>query len=376
MACYHPKIRYVTGVNSVTGKSRGFIYPRFVRRDGRLQEVYFMYRPDKLSEWKPWFDPEPPRAFEYLTGPQIKCGVCEGCRMDVAREWANRLLLERESYDDNSVYFVTLTYDDAHVPKSYYADPDTGEAQPANTLSPRDVQLFMKRLRKRHVAPLRFFLCGEYGPQTFRPHYHAIIFGLQLNDLVPYGMNDLGQMTYQSNFLTSCWSIRKAPPRHGSVTLLSSDPDYFCEPLGRVVVAPATWNTFAYVARYATKKLYGPAAKFYQDFNLTPPFLRMSNKPGIGRRFFDEHPDLYDFEWISVSTPTGGKKFRPPHYFDRLYDAEDPEAMDDIKRTRQLMAQEAEKAKLFNTSLTAGELLEISESEFRERCKKFVRKDV
>lgn len=42
-----------------------------------------------------------------------------------------------------------------------------------------DVQLFMKRLRKRiskySNEKIRYFLCGEYGPVHFRPHYHFLL---------------------------------------------------------------------------------------------------------------------------------------------------------------------------------------------------------
>lgn len=53
-------------------------------------------------------------------------------------------------------------------------------------LSKRDVQLFLKSIRnetvrKKKIGVLRsdckftYFICGEYGPERFRPHYHGII---------------------------------------------------------------------------------------------------------------------------------------------------------------------------------------------------------
>ena len=116
---------------------------------------------------------------------QVPCGQCIGCRIDRSRQWANRCMLELQYHD--SAYFVTLTYDDLHVPKAYYPDPDTGEAHQSLTLCKRDFQLWMKRLRKRFSDDkIRFFACGEYGGSTHRPHYHAIVFGLHLDDLVKY----------------------------------------------------------------------------------------------------------------------------------------------------------------------------------------------
>lgn len=348
-----------------------FMRDRFSDDPGRKKEVHYIYRMDRVGDWRYFFSDDPgDSSIQLFPGQMIRCGNCEGCRVDKSRDWANRMLLEKEYWPDDQCYFVTLTYDEDHVPKSYYGDPVSGEAQPVLTLSPEDLQLFLKRLRKR-VEPdtIKYFACGEYGPETFRPHYHLIIFGLRLNDLVTYGRGEAGFMYYQSNFLTSVWAERKAPTRHGSVTPLSADPDYFCTPLGRVLVAPATWQTFAYVARYTTKKLYGSEAQFYQHFNIVPPFLRMSTKPAIGKRWFDDHPDVYDFEYISVETPTGGRKFRPPRYFDRLFDAEDPEAYVAFSAHRREMTEAAQRAKLSNTSLLYSELLEVEEREFRSRIK-------
>ena len=119
---------------------------------------------------------------------EIPCGKCIGCRLDYSRDWANRMMLEASYHEQN--YFITLTYDDLHVPKSYYPCPETGEALPSLTLSKRDVQLFLKRLRKLTGQQFRYYLCGEYGSTTHRPHYHLIVFGLVLDDLQPLRTTD------------------------------------------------------------------------------------------------------------------------------------------------------------------------------------------
>lgn len=288
----------------------------------------------------------------------VPCGQCIGCRLDRSRDWANRCMLELQYH--RSAYFVTLTYNDEHVPRSYYSDPETGEAFESLTLVPRDLQLFFKRLRKK-VGKIRYFACGEYGDQTMRPHYHAIIFGLELYDLIPWSRNELGQQYYRSPFLEEVWSIRKAPTRHGSVNILCADPEYFFEPIGHVCVAEVSWETCAYVARYCTKKLTGPMAQFYSNLSIEPPFCRMSRKPGIAYQFYEDHPDMYDFDKISISTPTGGRSFRPPRYFDKLYDIDHPDEMAEIKVVRARMAKEAEKAKISRSSLSVDEILSVAE---------------
>lgn len=272
----------------------------------------------------------------------LPCGQCLGCRLEYSRQWANRCMLELQYHD--SSYFVTLTYDDEHVPRAWYSDKETGEAFQSLTLVKRDFQLFMKRLRKRFSDDhIRFFMSGEYGGTTFRPHYHAIVFGLHLDDLRLYKKSPQGFSYYNSPSLQACWSDKEG------------------NPLGFAVVAEVTWETCAYTARYVMKKLNGKEAQFYADFNIQPEFTLMSRKPGIARRYYDDHPDIYDHEYINVATEKGGRKFRPPRYYDQLFDLENPERMQEIKSIRQKMAIAAQDAKLQRTTLCSDELLAVEE---------------
>lgn len=303
------------------------------------------------------FAPKRDRPIELQEQLEIPCGQCVGCRLEYSRQWANRCMLELEYHD--SAYFVTLTYDDAHVPRSHYfqkdeIDPLTGEYTgticPSLTLQKRDFQLFMKRLRKKFSNDkIRYFACGEYGGDTMRPHYHAIIYGLHLDDLKVYKKSPQGHIYYNSKSFQSCWS----------------DDDG--KPIGYAVLANVTWETCAYTARYIMKKLKGPAAEFYNNFGLQPEFTLMSRKPGIARQYFDDHPDLYEFDFINIKTEKGGRKFKPPRYYDNLYDLEHPNELAEIKEIRKKLAKEAQKAKLENTSLTAEELLRVEERAKQEK---------
>ena len=74
------------------------------------------------------------------------------------------------------------------------------------TLRKRDYQLFMKRLRKAFPNDkIRFYAAGEYGPKTLRPHYHAILFGLHLDDLGFYENSDQNFPYYWSKSLQKVW---------------------------------------------------------------------------------------------------------------------------------------------------------------------------
>lgn len=117
------------------------------------------------------------------------------------------------------------------------------------------------------------------------------------------------------------------------------------------------------------KKLTGKEAEFYTNFNIQPEFTLMSRKPGIARQYYDEHPDIYKKEFINVATEKGGLKFKPPRYFDKLYDLECPDEMQSIKDIRKKLAVEAEKAKLQRTTLYPEELLAVEERSFESKIK-------
>lgn len=344
MACYHPLKAFPVGFTD-SGKRKMKV---------TAYEVKSVYQMAPGSSWYCSSDLfRPPACFDFCSDALvIPCGQCIGCRLEYSRQWANRCMLELQYHD--SAYFVTLTYNEEHVPRSYYGDPASGEALPSLTLRKRDCQLFMKRLRKKFSRDkIRFYMCGEYGPTTFRPHYHAILFGLHLNDLVPFSRSEQGFMYYTSQSLQDVWSVIE---KQDSATPLANRV-----PIGHILVANVTWETCAYTARYVTKKLTGPQASFYEDFNIERPFVVMSNKPGIARQYYDDHPDLYDYEYINIKTPTGGRKFRPPKYFDKLFDLDQPEASAALKETRRKMAEQSQKAKLSQTTMSYLELLQVEE---------------
>lgn len=206
---------------------------------------------------KGWFDPrENPmhssdlieKGYYYSLVP---CGKCNGCRMDYSRSWADRMLIELNDNENNAVFF-TLTYNSDHLPKSDKGCP---------TLKKRDLQLFWKRLRKSFPdKKFRYFVAGEYGPKTHRPHYHAIVFGISLNDLDDLQFlkfNGLGQAYYTSPQIEKIWGN------------------------GYIVLSEVTWHTCAYVSRYVLKKR-GKSNTYVVATGVEPEFNLSSRKPGIG----------------------------------------------------------------------------------------------
>lgn len=334
MSCYHPLMGIPKGVDPKSGKMQYLIkpFPKGFQGDNNIDGIV-----------------------------TVPCGKCIGCRLDYSRQWANRCMLEMQYHDE--AWFVTLTYDQAHVPLSWYSDPATGEAYQAMTLKKRDFQLFMKRLRKAYEPQkIRYFAAGEYGDKKMRPHYHAILFGLHLDDLeiypdhvgdFPYYTSKKLQRIWDSgldNFGVMCYNDDSSKE---SITSLATR--------GMVIVAPVNWQTCAYVARYVVKKQKGPASAVYQMHNIEPPFSLMSRKPGIGRQYYDDHPNLYDYQSINISTEEGGRKFRPPKYFDRLHLQDAPEDAERLRDFRRFAADQTKTAKLSQTDNEYLEMLAVEE---------------
>lgn len=108
------------------------------------------------------------RCFKAITGKQglkVPCGQCMNCRINLARTWAGRIMMENAAYPDYA-WFLTLTYDDENVPRTPDGVP---------TLHRSEFQTWIKKAY-RHRGAFRYYAVGEYGDHTLRPHYHMAVF--------------------------------------------------------------------------------------------------------------------------------------------------------------------------------------------------------
>lgn len=287
-------------------------------------------------------------------GKIVPCGHCIACRINYSSDWANRMLLESQYYGNDN-WFVTLTYDDNHLPPDVNGRHD----QVFHSLVKTEISAFMKRLRRYSGQKLRFYGCGEYGSQRGRPHYHIIIFGLHLDadQLTFWKFNHQGDALYTSKLIERAWSLNGSP-------------------FGLHCVAQVNWETCAYTARYVTKKLNGEAAKTYEDAAIIPEFSVMSRKPGIGRLYYDEHvDDIYENREIIVSTNKGGKTFQPPKYYDRLYDIDYPEQSAEHKARVDHFIKVNNQLRQNYTSMNLLEELSAEERNLENKTKSLVRGD-
>lgn len=281
-------------------------------------------------------------TFEYSP---IPCGKCLACRMNYSRHWACRIMCEAKLYKPSECSFITLTY----APE---AEPLLLTSKGTLTLRRKHIQDFKKRLRIKAlrefgIERIRTFECGEYGSEGMRPHFHIIVFGLPLNDLVYFFTNELGDILYRSAFIESLWNY------------------------GHVTVGDLNFRTASYTARYILKKQKGDDAIIYQDLGILPPFLSMSLRPAIGKAYFEQKADtIYQNDKIYLQN---GVITTPPRYFDKLYSLEHPNELDKIKINRREVAKLSFEHELHNSNLTEEEYFSIKAESFNKNAKKLIR---
>ncbi|AXH73280.1 MAG: replication initiator protein [Microviridae sp.] len=223
----------------------------------------------------------------------VPCGQCIGCRIDRSRMWAIRCTHEAKLHEANS--FITLTYDDEHLPHD-------------NGLSKDHFQKFMKRLRFAiQPAFVRFFACGEYGDLNQRPHYHAVLFGYDFTyDRKVHSKKKKGEQEiihYTSELLSKAWGM------------------------GRCTLTSFNYSAAAYTARYVMKKQNGKNALQHENYSrlnlstgeiyqVQPEFALMSMRPGLGHGWYEKYKkDAFPSDFLIHE---GKKHSVPRYYLDKL----------------------------------------------------------
>lgn len=231
---------------------------------------------------------------------EIPCGRCLGCRLGKARDWAIRCGHEAKLYTHNLT--LHLTYSDENLPIGRQPWAELRGPSTFPTLRYRDIQLFLKKLRKEFTGleagpnnkyPLRYFVAGEYGELTLRPHYHMLLFNMDFPDGYSFGKHE------RSETLERLWGL-------GQTRYTRADPE-----------------RIAYVTRYALKKVYGRDADKHYNWvdpatgELTeraPEMVHMSRRPGIGAW----HLERYRSDYLgSDYTVVNGHKHKMPAYYER-----------------------------------------------------------
>ena len=202
----------------------------------------------------------------------VGCGKCLSCRIAKRKEWSTRLWHELSYHKD--ALFLTLTYSDDCLPDN-------------ESLRLRDLQLYFKRLRKvLGERRIKYFACGEYGNNTHRPHYHAIVYGLGLD-------------RDDKRIMRECWNYC----------------DWTVDSIKRKSFGVVTPKSINYVAGYIHSKLSGKMAiEQYENTGREPVFRLISQ--GIGKQFaLDNQEQIRENMCI---TQFGSKITIPRYYINKL----------------------------------------------------------
>jgi len=245
----------------------------------------------------------------------LPCGLCNGCRLDYGNEYAQRMYHELEETPGNLGLFITLTYAQRYLP-------------PGGNLKFEHMTLFLKRLRSKlkynaqkqglPEPKIRYFYCGEYGGSNSRPHFHIILFGLELppGDDFDHKQSKKGHQTHRSRLLESVWQM------------------------GMSDVGKVTFESCKYVAMYMHKDKGSDYSnkkfKTYRNTNLVTgeqtlkvkPQTRASNKPGIGRSWIEKYcVETFQHGFVIIE----GQKYKPARYYREYCKLHYPDLYDQYK---------------------------------------------
>lgn len=271
----------------------------------------------------------------------VPCCRCNGCLLHKANEWSMRVASEIE-HNPYSIFF-TLTYSNKYLPTlkrqqvddkvfwtsshddnirfdtkrdvqrldSIVVDGRFSNVPIANDsrddvipyASKRDIQLYLKSLRRDVEQKfqnygseklIRYYIISEYGPTTYRPHYHAVVFS-KSREVSEY----LLEFALYQN-----WQMCDK-------TLFQQYAQY-CDA-----------GTAGYVSNYVTSVASLP--KVFKEQSIVP--FRLSSKaPSIGYDWMDKEKIFEDvsrgvIEYLT-SVPRIDKKYLlryPKQYLSRLF---------------------------------------------------------
>lgn len=310
MKCLNPTVAYICG----TKRSKdGVISP----------DIRFGYK-DAIDYYRRVSD-NPTMADIMLVNNEIAfpCGRCACCKILKRKDMSVRLSHEASIHDD--CCFITLTYDDDHIPMASIGDwtetkKDSnylseieilrGDIFGLPTLLPADVQKFIKRLRRHleyvptkkcekrdHVTrPIRYFCVGEYGSKTYRPHYHIMIFGWKPSDM-RFWQDKGDYIVCRSAQIEKLW-------RYGFST-----------------VGDVNAGVAKYCARYVTKKMDCDHEMTKDERSVCPEFFLQSVRDGgIGSLWLEKYCDNLRTGFVTVRTGKDriSKCAIPRYYYNRL----------------------------------------------------------
>lgn len=236
---------------------------------------------------------------------QVPCGKCDGCKLDYSKLWATRGSNEAQMHSHfTNCAFISLTFNNDALRRTNLG----------YSVDKAFFKSWVKRLRyyikDEYGVEFRHLSCGEYGSNNGRPHYHMIIFGFNFPDKYSFKLKRTKKseyFLYRSPFLEKLWHLPGCTDSAGYSTV--------CE---------VNYNTCAYVARYATKKI---GERLHH--NQQPSFLSVSRMPGIGYDYCVKYlNDIFNHGYIMLPD---FRKTKIPRYYESVCEKINPELLYNYK---------------------------------------------
>lgn len=196
-----------------------------------------------------------PKKFE-----SVPCGKCYACLTNRRTAWTIRL--KEELLSSKSAVFVTLTYEDSNL------EFNDNQVHSVNKVT---LQKFFKRLRKK--IKFRYYAVAEYGTNTFRPHYHILMFNV---------------MEKHHDMILEAWN------------------------LGQIDIGTVTLASIGYVTKYHVNKGQYPEGA-------TPPFTLMSRRPPIGHEYISKMKYYHRDNLCNTYQDYDTKLALPRYYKDKIF---------------------------------------------------------
>lgn len=322
----------------------------------------------------------------YFKFTETGCGKCEICRTEHSKEWTTKGYCESQMWKNKC--FITLTYNPEHLPKDrklvrahiqkfwkdlryhlykeptkkrgrWRKDKETGlkyweefvdlqkEKEQLEEIYSNPLEdVFGKNARRKNRYPIRYLNCGEYGPKTKRPHYHAIIWNFQPTDMKPHHKDSRGYYIYTSKKLEKIWGR------------------------GFVVVGYATPETCAYVARYCTKKFARtPEEEAKMKKKKQQEFIGASSMGFIGYFYWIKNKDSIKANGgIIMRCRNKTYLAKLPKAMQKVWKWEDEDGFEEYDYWKCKIGKENWEKILSQTDLTESEYIEDT---YRQRIKKY-----
>ena len=385
MQCIHKHFIYTIDKKALKNDKDFFIKTKNILNVKTIENLgngSWDYGIEKLTTGKWWvyYDRSPKNSkykthrklfqLGYFKYNEVGCGKCEICQIEHSKEWTTKGYCESKMWKNKT--FLTFTYNNKNLPHDrrlkrsdiqkfwkdlrYHLYKTTKKSRKVDLSEEKEnleeiysnplEDTFGPNSRRKNRKPIRYLNCGEYGPKTKRPHYHAVIWNFKPTDLRRHSRDRRGYWIYTSDKINKIWDK------------------------GFVIIGNAETETVAYVARYCTKK-------FYRSKEEKEKMKRKKQNEFIGASSLGFIGYFYWLKFKEIIKKQGGilvlnrKKVtlqKVPKAMRKLWEKEDEDSYEEYDVNKNKIGKENWEKILSKTDLTESEYIKET---YRKKKKQY-----